>query len=189
VKRFGKGEEKMGKRKIGVVGTHGVGKTSLCKNLATLFDCSMVAEVARTCPLPINQVATAETQWWILKQQIWQEMLTVESGKDVIICDRTTLDQIAYIHDLYMRGVIKMGDRRELMRLATNWIGTYDAFIFVRPDGKPPKDDGVRDTDPDFQRRIDGEISRLLQGHLYAEVRGTKAEMLSQAGNFVWRVS
>ena len=46
--------------KIAFVGTHGVGKTTLCYELAAWMKkrearVDMVREVARRCPLPINR--------------------------------------------------------------------------------------------------------------------------------------
>ena len=49
-----------GRMKIAFIGTHGVGKTTLCYDLAAALKkrdltVELVREVARECPLPINQ--------------------------------------------------------------------------------------------------------------------------------------
>lgn len=61
--------------KIAFIGTHGVGKTTLCYGLAARLkarDVSLeiVHEVARRCPLPINEATTVAAQAWILHTQI-----------------------------------------------------------------------------------------------------------------------
>ena len=53
--------------KIAFIGTHGVGKTTLCFELAALLKkrdrvVEMVREVARFCPLPINRDTTVAAQ-------------------------------------------------------------------------------------------------------------------------------
>jgi len=51
--------------KFAFIGTHGVGKTTLCFELAALLKkrdriVEMVHEVARFCPLPINRDTTID---------------------------------------------------------------------------------------------------------------------------------
>jgi len=53
--------------KIAFIGTHGVGKTTLCFDLASRLKrldmgVDIVKEVARGCPLPINRETTLEAQ-------------------------------------------------------------------------------------------------------------------------------
>ena len=66
--------------KIAFIGSHGVGKTTLCFGLAARLktrDLSLevVHEVARRCPLPINTETTFEAQAWIAHTQIAEELL------------------------------------------------------------------------------------------------------------------
>ena len=56
--------------KIAFIGSHGVGKTTLAYGLAARlkrrdFDLEVVVEVARRCPLPLNEETTVEAQSWI----------------------------------------------------------------------------------------------------------------------------
>ena len=65
--------------KVAFVGTHGVGKTTLCFELAAQLKrldlgVDIVKEVARRCPLPINAVTTYDAQAWILHTQIAEEI-------------------------------------------------------------------------------------------------------------------
>ena len=59
--------------KIAFIGSHGVDKTTLCYGLAARLkvrDVSLdvVHEVARRCPLPINEETGVASQSWILAQ-------------------------------------------------------------------------------------------------------------------------
>ena len=87
--------------KVAFVGTHGVGKTTLCYDLASQLkrlDCGvdLVKEVARRCPLPINEETTPDAQAWILHTQIAEEIAAV-AANEVVVCDRSVLDNYAYL--------------------------------------------------------------------------------------------
>jgi thymidylate kinase len=82
--------------KIALIGSHGVGKTTLCFELAALLkrrnaDVELVREVARRCPLPINQDTTLAAQEWILLTQIAWE-IEAAATHEVVLCDRSALD-------------------------------------------------------------------------------------------------
>ena len=77
--------------KIAFIGTHGVGKTTLCYDLAAALKkqglgVDIVKEVARLSPLPINRQTSLEAQLWILTTQIAEEIRSaakVAIGHDV----------------------------------------------------------------------------------------------------------
>ncbi|HEY6552566.1 MAG TPA: hypothetical protein VI669_04385, partial [Vicinamibacteria bacterium] len=65
--------------KVAFIGTHCVGKTTLCYDLAAILkrrdvSVDMVKEVARSSPLPVNQKTSLEAQTWILTTQIAEEI-------------------------------------------------------------------------------------------------------------------
>ncbi len=75
--------------KIAFIGTHGVGKTTLCFELAAALkrldlSVDLVKEVARGCPLPINRETTMDAQNWILHTQVARER-ELDAGCDVIV--------------------------------------------------------------------------------------------------------
>ena len=95
--------------KIAFIGTHGVGKTTLCFDVAARLKrldlaVELVKEVARGCPLPINRDTTLDAQEWILHTQIAQEIAAC-ARYQVVICDRSALDNYAYlVHQVGRRG-------------------------------------------------------------------------------------
>jgi hypothetical protein len=113
----------------------------------------LVKEVARACPLPINKDTTLEAQSWILHTQIAEE-LEATSRYEVVVCDRSVLDNYAYL----VRGV---GRRREYDALVRAWMKTYDG-LFKVPILDPPSYDGTRDTSALFQEEVDQLIDELL---------------------------
>jgi len=144
--------------KVAFIGTHGVGKTTLCFDLASRLKrldlgVDIVKEVARSCPLPINQETTLEAQAWILHTQIAQE-LAAASQYEAVICDRSVLDNYAYL-------VARVGRQEEYDALVRRWVGSYSA-LFKVPVLQPPTFDGKRDVSQAFQVEIDGVIEELL---------------------------
>src|SRR5271169_605350 len=147
--------------KVAFIGTHGVGKTTLCYDLAAALKkrdltVELVREVARECPLPINQETTLKAQAWILHTQIAWE-LQAEAKADVVFCDRSVLDNFCYMRRAFT-GAPAEAVLEELVR---SWTKSYDA-LFKVPIVGDPRFDGVRDTDLTFQREIDGSIEQTL---------------------------
>jgi thymidylate kinase len=145
--------------KIAFIGSHGVGKTTLCYDLAALLkrqglSVDIVKEVARLSPLPINRQTSLDAQTWILASQIAEEIRSA-SQHQVVVCDRSVLDNYAYL-------VLACGRQRWLERLVNHWMRTYDLLFKVPVSGEAAAD-GVRDTDDFFIRSIDQLVDGLLQ--------------------------
>lgn len=140
--------------KIAFIGSHGVGKTTLCYGLAARLkarDVSLeiVGEVARRCPMPINLDTNLSAQSWILHSQIAEEIFAT-SRHDLVICDRSVLDNYVYL-------LIAAGRQQHLEQLVEHWIVTYDLIILV-PIVTEPRPDGMRSTDPAFQRAVEEKL-------------------------------
>ncbi len=148
--------------KIAFIGTHGVGKTTLCYDLAAALKrrdltVELVREVARECPLPINRDTTIKAQAWILHTQIAWE-LQAEAKAEVVVCDRAVLDNFCYLR----RAAPGEPHVRVLEGLVRAWLPTYDALFRV-PIVGDPSFDGVRDTDLAFQHDIDALLLATLE--------------------------
>jgi nicotinamide riboside kinase len=147
--------------KIAFLGSHGVGKTTLCYELAASLkrldlSVDLVKEVARRCPLPINRDTTRDAQQWILHTQIAEE-IALEPAYDVIVCDRAVLDNYAYL-------VNAVGRQAALEDLVRWWMGTYRLLVKV-PIVTPPRYDGTRDVSEGFQAAVDRIIDQLLSAY------------------------
>lgn len=153
--------------KIAFMGSHGVGKTTLCYDVAGRLKrldmgVDLVKEVARSCPLPINRDTTLEAQAWILHTQISEE-LAASARYEVVVCDRSVMDNYAYFVHLG-------GRRREYEDLVRKWMQSYQA-LFKVPILTPPSFDGTRDTSSTFQTAIDALIDELLDSMAIPHVR------------------
>jgi nicotinamide riboside kinase len=142
--------------KIAFIGTHGVGKTTLCYGLAARLKRSDVAleivhEVARRSPLPINQATTVPAQRWIVLQQIADEIVAA-ARYPVVLCDRSVLDNYVYL-------LLASGPDPLFEPLVDRWLATYSLLVRV-PILELPARDGVRADDPAFQCAVDERLTR-----------------------------
>ena len=144
--------------KVAFIGTHGVGKTTLCYDLAGALkrgsvSVDMVKEVARQSPLPINRKTSLDAQTWILMTQVAEEIRS-KAYHDVVVCDRSALDNYAYM-------ALACGRQRPFERFVGHWMKTYDV-LFKVPIAGAASADGIRDTDEFFMRSIDTLVDKLL---------------------------
>jgi nicotinamide riboside kinase len=162
--------------KLAFIGTHGVGKTTLCYDLGAVLKrrglhVDMVKEVARLSPLPINRKTSLEAQMWILTTQIAEEIRS-SAHHEVVLCDRSVLDNYAYL-------VFAAGRQRWLEPLVNRWMKSYD-LLFKVPISGDASADGVRDTDQFFMRQIDRLVDDLV------EERGLPCERLPEGRREDW---
>lgn len=144
--------------KIAFIGTHGVGKTTLCYGLASRLkrrdvSVEVVHEVARRCPLPINEETSVAAQSWILHNQIAEE-LVAQARYPVVVCDRSALDNYVYL-------LLAAGRQEGLEGLLEHWMRSYDLLVQV-PMVERPSPDGIRSADPAFQRAVDERLTREI---------------------------
>lgn len=150
--------------KIALIGTHGIGKTTLCFDLAARLkrrnnDVELVREVARRCPMPINERTTGAAQAWILHTQIAEEIAAAASH-EVVIADRSVLDNYCYM-------VHASGASAFWETIIRHWLPTYDLLVHV-PLWSKPSFDGVRAVDPRFQQEIDALLKDMIDAHSLA---------------------
>lgn len=147
--------------KIAFIGTHGVGKTALAYRLAGRLKArdvtlEVVVEVARRCPLPLNETTTLAAQSWILHTQVADE-LVAESRYPVVLCDRSVIDNYVYL-------LVAHGPQPPLEPLVQSWVRTYDLLVHVPIlcDANL-QTDGVRSVDPAFQAVVEERLRHELE--------------------------
>jgi AAA domain len=145
--------------KLALIGTHGVGKTTLAYEVCSLLKKShhnveLVAEVARQSPFPVNAETTLEGQLWILHSQIAAE-LEAAPRAPVVITDRAVLDNYCYL-------VNKFGRQPQLEPWLAWWMATYSLLIGVPIVEEGIPRDGFRSEDRAFQLRIHELLIELL---------------------------
>jgi len=146
-------------KKIAFIGTHGTGKTTLAHGLVYELkkqnkNAEFLGEIARLCPLPINEQTSKEAQEWIIYNQYTKELESLNKCK-ILVCDRSVLDSYAY----YMN---KCGENKLIENFVDEKIREYSFLFKVSINPKFLKEDGIRATDPVFQKNIDEKMDYLL---------------------------
>lgn len=148
--------------KIALSGTHGTGKTTKVFQLARDIklnqaspevmqyvkskNMTILCEVARDCPYPINGETSVEAQTWIFTEQVKRE-LDMAIRYDTIVLDRPIFDSVAYT----MRIDRKLGE--SMLDMATHVLH-YDLIYVLFPKRLNLEVDGVRDTNEIFQTEV-----------------------------------
>lgn len=159
--------------KIGMMGAHGTGKTSMAQAMldGPFSQFSLVPSTARQIKAygyPINREATELSQILVplLRMVDEAEAYTDRRNrlyKQGLISDRTLVDSLAYT--MYQN--TNVWDNGALIehvtfRLAKMHINTYGILLYF-PIYWNNVDDGVRDPDEQYRREIDNNIKTLLE--------------------------
>ena len=157
--------------KIALVGTHGVNKTTIAYELAGVLKrkgrtVELLTEIARECPFPLNEQATREAYQWIIARQVQLE-IEKSPRADVLVCDRSVLDNFAY----YVRRYGSKAEESEALgAYCRSWMRTYELLVRL-PVIEPLAPDGFRSTDREFQREIDLLCDELFESAYNANTR------------------
>lgn len=145
-------------KKIAITGTHGVGKTTLAHQICVTLkerniNATVIEEKARSCPFPINEAATTDTEIWMVHTQIRAELHAKAQKYDAAVIDRCSIDAIVYWQDRNTpHTYFEM-----LKAAALQWVQTeYDILILVEPssDTDTYAIDAVRDSSIHYRNRI-----------------------------------
>ncbi len=147
-------------KKIALIGTHGVRKTTHAYGIAHRlkelgYNSEFLGEIARQCPFPINEETTKDAQLWILHTQIAKELEAKKHKPDYLVCDRASVDNYAYY-------VAKFGNNKTLDELVREHVKTYSVLFRVPIKENCIESDFVRSINPEFQKKIDNTIKDLI---------------------------
>jgi len=168
--------------KLALIGTHGVGKTTLAYEVCSLLkkadhDVELVTEVARRSAFPVNEATTLEGQLWILHAQIAHELEAAAHAPHVI-CDRSVLDNYCYLLN-------KCGRQVQLEPWLAHWLDTYSLLVGVPPRADGILPDGFRSENLEFQQRIHDLIGETLSAAPFSSC-GDRVLWLEPRNRRVW---
>jgi nicotinamide riboside kinase len=145
--------------RIGLAGTMSVGKTTLAKALGELDqfkDHNVQTERSkylRDLGIPLNTDSTLNGQFVFLAERA-TELLYPN-----VITDRTIWDVCAFT--LGAKSISDF-DKRTFVEAAMMLRNQYDVVFYVDPRGVSMEDNGVRETDLHYRRKIDEVIRMAL---------------------------
>jgi len=147
--------------KIALIGTHGIGKTTLAYGITNYLkksskSASMLHEGTWNCPFEINKKTTFESQLWLLATQIKKE-LELERKFDYVVCDRSIIDNF-----IYTLNSVEYKKAKNYEDFILDYSKSY-SFLFKLPlKAEFLIEDGIRDTDKTFQKKIDDMLEDYL---------------------------
>ena len=168
--------------KLALIGTHGVGKTTLAYEICSLLkkaeqNVEIVTEVARRSPYPVNAATTLEGQLWILHAQIVAELEASHRAPHVVT-DRSVLDNYCYL-------VNKFGRQPQLEPWLAWWMDTYSLLVGIPPVENGIQSDGFRSEDRAFQMRIHSLLLELLSSSPFDQLH-TPVHWLEARDRRIW---
>jgi len=151
--------------KIAFSGSHGTGKTSSVykeaskQKLLNKGDVAVITEIARQCPLPINEKTTKKSQLWMFSDQLKTE-IDYQINYDYIICDRSIVDYCAYAYFSDKHAFKNM--YQGMWHICYSFIDTYDKIYFKTiKNNQYLVDDGVRSLDFKFQQDVEDKLIEI----------------------------
>ncbi|WP_406003922.1 AAA family ATPase [Streptomyces sp. NBC_00829] len=157
--------------RIGVLGTHSTGKTTLLKRIEmelrghglTVARTGRLAKRAAAIGLPKMQRHTEVSTEWIIVQGVADELAAVAQGAQVVLADRAALDALAYYcAALEFREEQLDGLESERLRLlVATQTAKYDLLLSTELDPDMPVDPS-HDYDPHYRFLVDRHVHALL---------------------------
>ena len=166
--------------KIGFCGTMSVGKTTLVNALAELpefKDYKSTTERSKylmELGIPLNTDSTTKGQAVFLAERASELM-----NKN-IITDRTIIDVMAFAKCSKSMYPFEADD---FIEFASHMINEYDYIFYVSPEGVDIENNGVRETDVEYRKKIDETIQLLILKYKHkiknlVEIKGSTEERI-----------
>lgn len=158
----------MTKLKIGIIGTHYSGKTALCHQVVGQlrsegFLIDYVREAARNSYYLASGIFNYAMQLDILNRQISEELEVLRTS-DLVICDRTVIDVLAYSYNLpEPESKLESIYKKCIEITAYEFLKTYDLLLFKTDYFDTLKsNDNLVQKDNQFQNRIFSTIKNII---------------------------
>jgi len=165
--------------KIGLCGTMSVGKTTLVnalKEIPQFKDYKFATERSKylnSLGIPLNYKTTIEGQTIFLAERVTELM------QENTITDRTIIDVMAFTECATHTSIV---DANDFIDYSRRFIPQYDYIFYISPEGIGIKDNGIRETDATYRKKIDESIQKLLLKHRphYYTLKGSTEERIKQ---------
>ncbi|MGY1528044.1 AAA family ATPase [Streptomyces sp. MN3] len=168
--------------RIGVIGTHSTGKTTLLKRIEmelrghglTVARTGRLGKRAAAAGLPKMQHHTVQSTEWVIAQGILDEINAVAQGAEVVLIDRVAHDAVAYFEAAmaFRAETPPRTERDRLLTLASTQLPKYDLLFATVLDESMPVDTS-HDYDAHFRRLVDDRVHRLLTNDVIPHQRVT----------------
>jgi deoxyadenosine/deoxycytidine kinase len=166
--------------KIGLCGTMSVGKTTLVNALKDVPEFKdYITRTERSKELmamgiPLNTDSTVKGQSVFLAERASELM------EENIITDRTIIDVMAFAK---CSKSMYYFEAEDFCQFASYMLEEYDYIFYVSPEGVEIEDNGIRETNADYRKKIDEEIQLLIIKYKHRiknliEIKGSTEERI-----------
>lgn len=166
--------------KIGLCGTMSVGKTTLVNALKDVPEFKdYITRTERSKELmamgiPLNTDSTVKGQSVFLAERASELM------EENIITDRTIIDVMAFAK---CSKSMYYFEAEDFCQFASYMLEEYDYIFYVSPEGVEIEDNGIRETNADYRKKIDEEIQLLITKYRHriknlVEISGSTEERI-----------
>lgn len=189
--------------KLILVGAHGTGKSTLANMISDYYGWPVIESASRDIRslMDSGKINIGEKDYHELitaiNVKLWKDT-DKASEKSDIIYTRTIIDNIAYSDDSVDLKDLRKSDLYNQLKIINGLNAFRDALIIRIPIEFEPEDDGVRYTDPDYQKKI-SERQQCILSALCCDgiidrdnivaVRGTPEERCEQVMNAIRKYS
>jgi len=145
--------------KIVIIGSHGVGKTSLSRIISEELNLPFITEIART--FKKEQLNSTNPAYLSVQKEILRLQLQEEGLHNNFVSDRSSIDNLAYYLYSCYDTASDIENNLYISQSVNNSLN-YTHIFFLRPEFKI-KNDNYRDTNILYQHNIDIIIKTILQ--------------------------
>ena len=154
---------------VAFTGTHGNGKTTAINILADHYadtgkSVCIVGEVSRSCPHPLGTIKAQRFIWY---KHYSREIDALASGCDVVLVDRSLMDNMVYLRYILDHTNNKIGEEmfRLLYPITKTWMSIYDVVVRlpINEEYILNSDDSLRPRDLEYARDIDRIFDDLVE--------------------------
>jgi len=186
----------MSSKKIAIIGSHCVGKTTLCKKLfeylrAKGYSVGLLEEVVRSCPFPVNEMTTVDAQDWILREQKKREA-ELNEKYEILILDRGVIDNFAYWLRVAQNSGLDPNLIKKKEREVFRHSAGYHLLFFLHPfESEIIENDNFRSVDPVWRKEMHERVLNIVEKFRkefnvpIVYLKGTEEEVFEKAKKYI----
>lgn len=172
-------------KKFALIGTSCIGKSTLINNLREIIPerLHMTVEIAPEAARHYFSSKKVRKPFSFTNQKAVQtlakkfEMEAEKKNPDIILCDRSVFDAVAYVH-----AVGRKDDAQKLYNRVIRWLTTYNHLFLLDPEGVPYKTDEIRKESQEIRQMFHESFMTLLTYSKlpFSLISGTQDQRLKQ---------
>lgn len=171
---------------VAFIGTHGTGKSKLSRLLASIlqnkgYDVTLISDITRSLNsigIPINEAGNIITQILCFSEYYKKVILPIRRPEEIIICDRSLFDDLAYIEESNILEKDKEIISNIILRVLDNF---WDIIFYMEPKYEMIPDN-IRSNNKLYYTKIDETINNKVLPLIKKYSKNTLIHKISSYG-------